>query len=137
MALLAMSPGIRITLDDITVNDVATSPANATITVTFKSDGNIEKTAGVVVTDIGDWLSPQLNMSAYSIRATALSGTVTSGTVGSWLSLGSDRSWNKTRSDNLAGSDVATVTIDIALTADTSIILDTCTLSLTATVIGP
>ena len=137
LLLGALGPGDRISIDDFLANDVATSPADANITVTFKSDGSIEKTAGVTVTDLGDWISPTINMANYSIKATLNSGTLTSGTTGSFLSLASDRSWNVTRTNNTAGSDSAELLLEIVLTASTSIVLDSATVTLTATVVGP
>lgn len=140
MILKALDPGAIVTLSDIDENDVALSPANATITVTFESDGNITKTeGGVGPTDIGDWLSPKSGMSNYSIKATLTSGTpdVGSDVTGSFLALSSDRSWSITRTNNTAGADVVVLAISIALTANTANVLGTCTLTLTANVIGP
>lgn len=63
--------------------------------------------------------------SDYEVRATLLSGTLTSGTVGAWLSLGSSRSWSRVSN--------ATVTIVIEIRdAVTLSVLATGTITITA-----
>lgn len=46
-------------------------------------------------TQAGAWLTPQSGMSNYECLATIVSGTLT-GTTGTWLNLGTTRTWSKT-----------------------------------------
>ena len=78
--------------------------------------------------------------SLYSARATIISGTtpngstrVRYGTFGSWISMTSGASWGVaaySTSDQRSAASNVTFTLDIALTSDTSNILDTATITL-------
>jgi hypothetical protein len=61
------------------------------------------------------------------VRATILSGTVTTGTTGSWLALTSDRTWTKT---STGGTDQVDLTIAIATDAAGANIVSSGTVSL-------
>jgi hypothetical protein len=141
MILRALGVGDIITLSNITENDTSISPNNAQVGVRFETDGDITKQqdGGAFSTDLGDWIVPKINMADFSIRATVNSGSVSAGsdTTGSWLALTSDRTWTKSRTDDAAGSDVVNLTIEIARTSDTSLVLDSCTMELTAQVLAP
>ena len=73
--------------------------------------------------DVGDWISPKaFAPGAYECRATLNSGTLSSGTTGSWLALTSTRTWTcaNTASANLtieirngSGTTVASGTVII------------------------
>ena len=58
------------------------------------------------------WLTPGIGMSSYEVLATLLSGTLTSGTTGSWLSLGTTRAWQL---DNAAAITVEYTSINLAI----------------------
>lgn len=63
----------------------------------------------------------------YEVRATVTSGTLSSGTAGAWLSLGTSRTWSKTTS--------ATATVNLLVEirdAVTLAVLDTANISITA-----
>lgn len=66
----------------------------------------------------------------YQVRATFVSGTVPVGTLGSWLSLGTTRTWSLTQSGE--GEKTCVLTIEIRLLS-TGVILDTATVTLRAT----
>lgn len=70
--------------------------------------------------------------SDYEVRATLTSGSLTSGTTGTWLSLGTSRSW--TRDRNTAGVSQAVMTIEIR-NATTLVVLDSASVTLTAEVV--
>lgn len=56
--------------------------------------GGVRATVGTnLLADQGNWIEPQVSMALYSARLTIISGTVTSGPVGSWVNLGTTRSW--------------------------------------------
>lgn len=141
MVLRALGVGDIVTLDDINENHAVSSPTNAQVGVRFETDGDItvQTASGAFSTDIGNWLVPLTNVALYSIKATVNSGTTSAGsdTTGSFLALTSDRTWTKTRTSDVAGSDVVELLIEIARTANTSLVLGSCVLTLTATVLGP
>lgn len=71
--------------------------------------------------------------SDYDIFATLNSGTVTGSPTGSWLNLGSGRSWTCTRASNIAGTTSAQITVQIR-NATTLAVLATGTITLDAVV---
>jgi hypothetical protein len=75
---------------------VFTSVAGTTATAkyTIDSGGDITGTQGTnSEADIGDWISPRVGMALCAVRATLFSGTLPSGTLGSFLALTSPRQW--------------------------------------------
>lgn len=84
--------------DAITIADMVCAATAATPTAQYqlRSDGNIYGTNGTnAVIDRGDWIRPQINMALYSARMTTTVGSFSSGTVGSWLNLGTQRTWTR------------------------------------------
>jgi hypothetical protein len=59
----------------------------------LRSDGAVSKFENGLETIIGDWIVPNTTASSYEVFATLVSGTISSGTTGSPLSLGTTRSW--------------------------------------------
>lgn len=62
---------------------------------TLESDGDIISfRTSVGAVDIGDWISPkEAAPGTYEVRATVVSGSLSSGTTGSWIALTSNRTW--------------------------------------------
>jgi len=62
---------------------------------TLESDGDVLVNSGLgLAQDIGDWIDPKDEApGAYEVRATLNSGSLNSGTTGSWLALTSTRTW--------------------------------------------
>jgi hypothetical protein len=85
----------------------ATSTASFTLnnTGTYVSSGNVSSPSGT-------WLGSGA-ASDYECRATVTSGTLTSGTAGSWLNLGTTRSWS--RNDTTAGATPTTVNLTLEI----------------------
>lgn len=69
----------------------------------------------------------------YEGRATAVSGTVSTGTVGAWLALTTSPEWTVTRSAPGTVKD-ATITVEIRLAASPFTVLDSALISLSAEV---
>lgn len=86
--------GDKISLSNVTV--VSVGAGTQTATYTLESDGDvISATTDGGSVDEGDWIDPKANApSDYECLATLNSGTLTSGTTGSWLALTSNRSWS-------------------------------------------
>jgi hypothetical protein len=86
------------------------------------SDGKVYKftgtTAGTPTTFIEDWVDPNSEASNYECFATLNSGSLQTGTTGSWLALTSDRMWGV--ADTGSGSQSAFLTIQIRETGTTT-----------------
>lgn len=111
-----------------TYSTVTSAPATASIT--FKSDGT-----WAVVSDTsptGTWLTGTGTGANYWMRWTTTSGTLTSGTTGTWLVLSSNRAYTKT--DSVAGGGALTVTGTVEISSDSSgtTILSTGSITLSA-----
>lgn len=93
LAAFAAMGGDRISLSGVAVSSVGSG--SQTATYTLESDGDVvTATTPLGSSDIGDWIDPKANApSDYEVRATLNSGTLTSGTTGSWLALTSNRTW--------------------------------------------
>jgi hypothetical protein len=127
--------GDVIAISDTTADAEAISPSAATASFALASDGDIDRTSGTnTVSDLGDWITPQTNMAAYECRFDLLSGTLTSGTTGAWQSLSSTRTWTKQQTTN--GTSSASGTLSIRRASDATV-LDTATITLTATRLPP
>lgn len=115
-----------ISISDETVTDDDTSPASASAFYELQSDGNLLTTTGS-----GSWLIGSTSGFLYECRATLTSGTLSSGTAGSWLALSSTRRWTVSRAS--LGSKNCTFTLEIGL-AGANTALDTASITLSATV---
>lgn len=64
----------------------------------FAAPASFSLTNAGLVTSTGNsnetWITPQTGMADYQARATLIFGALTSGTAGSWLSLGTTRTWS-------------------------------------------
>lgn len=63
------------------------------------SGGDVrETTINNTVNDVGDWLIPKIGMSGFDVRLTVNSGTTPAGAAtGTFLNLGTTRTWTLTR----------------------------------------
>lgn len=105
---------------------------SAGMTYSIVSDGNVtydKLNAGGATYE--QWLTPAIGADQYEVFATLNTGTLTSGTTGSWLNLGTTRSWNVSR--DTVGGRFANMTMDVRRVG-TSTVLDTWTVSISATV---
>lgn len=80
----------------------------------------------------GEWISGGIP-STYSVRVTSIGDTVYGSSLNSWLPMNTNRDWYVTAS-GISGSDFvsSTLTISIAKTSDTSTILETAGITLSA-----
>lgn len=106
----------------------ALSPANATATWSAESTGN----------DTGSGLSSRVWLLSgaaadYELFASVTSGALTSGTTGSWLSLGTTRSYSVTRTDDADGQDQAVLACEVRRASDL-VVIATFDVSITAIV---
>jgi hypothetical protein len=112
LAAFAAMGGDKISLSGVAVSSVGSG--SQTATYTLESDGDVVRaTTPLGSSDIGDWIDPKASApSDYEVRATLNSGTLTSGTTGSWLALTSNRSWTLTQA-TVGAADQVDLTIEI------------------------
>jgi hypothetical protein len=101
------SSSVVINIANRTVTKI-TVGGSATATYTIDNDGTVRNHNG---TNLETWLGGAGGIASnYEVRATLTSGTTpTSGTLGSWLGCGTDRSWSNT--NNAQDGSVVTSTI--------------------------
>jgi hypothetical protein len=106
-AMMLAGVAVQLLPDSILAN--ATAPANAGAQININSAGTVTDTQGTNY----KWLLNGVN-SAFEIRATLQSSSGVSsqtGTYGSWLNLGTTRSWSFVRAGT--GSCLASVLLEI------------------------
>lgn len=118
---------VPINLSDRAVEDSQTYPTPCSVWFELESDGDTETSFGFV----DDWLVGSTTGSDWECRATILSGSLSSGTTGSWLALSSDRRWTVSRSS--LGTSSCSFTLEIGRVG-TSTALKSATIQLSATV---
>lgn len=124
-----VTPTIVSITDQDDIHDTTAGPT-AEARYQLQSSGQARKytsTSGYVNIS-NEWLVSGTS-SEFEVKATIVSGTVTSGTIGSWEVLSSDREW--TRDRNVIGSVTVVLTIEIRRASDGAI-LDTATVTLIA-----
>lgn len=114
----------------ITEVRLVASPSVANATITVASDGTYTTSDG---TPSGNWATPgSVGIgAAYDIRWTVVSGTLTTGTAGTWQSLSSSRTYGRNRTG--VGTEQAIGTVEIR-DATTLSVLTTSTFTLNAEV---
>ena len=106
------------------------APVQATSGYRLGSTGDVSENRNASYLDIGDWVSPKSAApGTYECRVTVTSGTLSTGTAGSWLALTSNREWTVFR--NTSGSKACTFTVEIRQGVTT---LASCTVTITASV---
>ena len=124
----AQKGGPVVSIGDAATSDTTASPFNPNATYLVTNGGDVQTNAG----SIGSWIVPTSAAGAgYDIRLTYVSGdTLTSGTAGSWLSLGTTRNWGL--STIIVGTVSGVYTAEIR-NASTLAVLDSATITFTAT----
>lgn len=118
----------EVAISNANPSDTAISPSVATATYSLTNAGSVTSTGEAG----GFWLDPQVGMEDFECRATVTSGSLTSGTTGSWLALSTTRSW--TVQQSVVGTKLATMTIEIRRIGETTV-LGSATVSFSAEVI--
>lgn len=119
---------------DRTVSAGTTSPADASALYEINTNGKTyESLNGAPPSMLETWLISGLS-SDFEVQAVVTSGTLTSGTTGTWVSLGSgSMAWTKTRTANTEGTDTCIFTLSIRRVSDL-VVVDTSTITLSASV---
>ncbi len=83
----------NVTLSNRNVQTQQLSGTTATFTLQPFGDIYASQQKSPSTVDVGDWLSPKANMTGFEARATSTTPTACTGSLGTWLSLNSARSW--------------------------------------------
>lgn len=106
-------------------------PYDSTASFSLNSDGSFSYVGNVSGT-AGAWTVSQDNTANYEVQATMISGTFSTGTVGSWLRLNSNRTWSCTYfSSATPGFKEASATLEIR-DLNTLVVVATSTLTIRA-----
>lgn len=102
----------QVQLTGGTVTAIAISPNDATAGYQLTSGGAAQQLVNGVASTLYNWLLSG-SASDFDVFATLNSGTLTSGTTGSWLNMGTTRSWTVQRTVNAAGVNSANITLQL------------------------
>lgn len=108
------------------VDDSVTGTRYTQWTIGFDGFTYKRTSAGAAAIDVA-WISPQVGMDQFEVRATVLSGDTPPGFIGTWLSLASSWTWGWTAEDSPKGCDL---TIEIRGAVD-HVVVDSATITLT------
>lgn len=126
--LMAGRGGPRVAITDQEVAASGAAPQSATYRL--DNAGAARAIVGVSNVILENWITPTSAAgAAYEARATVVSGSLSSGTTGSWLSLGTTRDWNVSRGS--VGLSTCILTIEIRRASD-SVVIDSATITLSA-----
>ena len=122
---------IVVSINDANINDTTASPTTCSVSYQLTSAGvanSVTTNGGTVALE--NWITPTSFAGAnYEVQATVNSGSLSSGTTGSWLALNTTRTWTVSRSTT--GVSTCNLTIEIRRASD-SVVLDTVTIALQA-----
>lgn len=132
-AIVAVNPYVLWNGLTVFASDSISTPGVAQAGMQFNTDGSC-----TLIGSLGtnpNWYTPTTGSigNSHWVRATVLTGSITSGTTGSWLQLSSARSWS--RLTGTLGVSGATVLIEIATDSGGTNIVSTGTLNITTTVL--
>lgn len=113
--------------DDTTASDYQFSPNTAYAFYSINNTGYVTATGNPTT----QWSFPLSAASNFEVYATLVSGSVTSGTFNTWLSLGTSRIWECAQ--NSVGTESAEISFQVRKIGTTTV-LDTWTLNIDATV---
>jgi hypothetical protein len=124
---------VVVTFNDFSLSAYEISPNDATCYYRIGDDGNVYGTTFSAPFDfLEQWVTPTSFASDYEVYATLVSGSLTGGTTGAWLSLGTTRDWYVQETANF-GTEAATLSFDVRKIGTTTV-LDTWTINIEATV---
>jgi hypothetical protein len=134
--LLASSSSAVVSVNPVNISNksitkVKTDGTSASASFTFKTDRTVINQDGGTVDS--SWLDTGNSPSDYQIRVTKASGDTPGGSsLGTWLSLSSNRTWSLFDGAGVAGTKTCKLTIEIRDAASPNTIRDTATYTLTA-----
>lgn len=131
--LFAAAQSFVVAISNTTVNATRIG-ASTTATYQLENDGGIgvSNANGTSIIDGGNWVTPAgASVAAlFECRATVISGSLTSGTTGSWLALDTTRTWTL-GSGGPPGSQTCVFTLEIRRASD-GVVVDSADITLEA-----
>ena len=127
-------PLVVVSIPSTSTNSQSAASGFAQATFELSADGRIRITTGSNSTVSNDpWITPQTGMTGYSAYASHVSGVaVASGTLGSWIALGSGAvNWTQVRTASV-GTNSTVIQVQIRRNSD-SVVLTTANVTMTAT----
>jgi len=126
---------VTISISNQNLAEVTYVPFTAEVRYRLNSNGKVYEvtTAGGAV-ELEQWCTPTSEAANYEAFATIVTGSLTSGPVGSWVALSSTRDW-VLECTTPEGSFTCQFTVQIRRIG-TATVLDTATINLTATLLG-
>jgi hypothetical protein len=121
--------GALITITDRTITDATGGARNATAGYRLTSGGQVQSQINLTFTTLEQWCTPTTEASNYEVLVTVTSGSLSTGTAGSWLALSSTQTWTRTATIGTFNTCVFTVEIR---RVGTSTVLDSATITLEA-----
>lgn len=133
-AAASISTG-RVSLDAlIDISDTQLTPTTCTAGLRVDADGKLYSIATLSSAEVANWITPLTSAGVlYSVRVTVNSGSLTTGTSGSWLTLETDREWTVVQDGGTVGTQTANITVEIRRGSGAA--LDSATINLTAEVV--
>lgn len=134
LCALAGTPNESSTVISVTnqsVTDISGGLLSASVGYQINADAGVYTKVGIAGSYalVETWCTPTTDASNFEVLATVTTGSLSSGTAGSWLALSSTRSW--TRDASAGNSELCVFTVDIRRIG-TGTILDSATITLTA-----
>lgn len=123
---------VVISISDETVSALSFAPVDASAGYRLNSNGEVESLTNGSPVTLQQWCTPTSAAGDYEARVTVNSGSLSSGTTGTWLALSTSRTWSVVQSG--AGSSSCNFTVEIRRTGTTTV-LDSATIDLVADVI--
>lgn len=128
-ALLGMSSSVVIAITNQSIADATGGSRSATAGYRLTSAGQVQSQVNTTFTTLEQWCVPSSEAVNYEAFVTVTSGTLSSGTAGSWVALSSNQTWTRTASIGTANTCIFTVDIR---RVGTTTVLDTATITLEA-----
>lgn len=102
-----------VELDGGSIGSFTLSPDDSSITLSISPDGTLKQSQNFAAsTSFETWLLSG-SASAWDVRATLLSGALSSGTTGVWANCGGTSAWTVQRTSNVVGSNTATIRLEL------------------------
>lgn len=127
--LLGAAPDALITISNQSITDATGGARNATAGYRLTSGGQAQSQINLTFATLEQWCTPTSQASNYEVLVTVTSGSLSTGTAGSWLALSSTQTWTRTATIGSANTCVFTVEIR---RVGTSTVLDSATITLEA-----
>lgn len=124
---------VVVDFDNFDLFDFEIAPSDSTCFYQIRTDGYVYGTnLGIPFDQLEQWISPTSAATGYEVYATLTSGSLSGGTVNTWLPITVTREWYVQETGNV-GTETAALDFQVRKIGTTTV-LDTWTITLEATV---